>query len=117
MNVLKTSLHQNGPCYIALPCYNYGTRFWKQGNSDNSLGGHAVTVVGYNKDGFILRNSWGDKWGDKGYCIYYYEDWGAHWEIWTVLDLKSRDIEEPILPKPKPTLFKIKDHCPSCIIS
>ena len=27
MNTLKTSLHQNGPCYIALPCYNYGARF------------------------------------------------------------------------------------------
>ena len=33
------------------------------------LGGHAVLLVGYNKTKkvFIVRNSWGDNWGDKGY--------------------------------------------------
>lgn len=36
------------------------------------LGGHAMAIVGYKKiDGklyFIVRNSWSDNWGDKGYC-------------------------------------------------
>lgn len=33
------------------------------------LGGHAVLLVGYNKTKkvFIVRNSWGTSWGDKGY--------------------------------------------------
>ena len=33
------------------------------------LGGHAVLLVGYDKTRkvFIVRNSWGDSWGDKGY--------------------------------------------------
>ena len=33
------------------------------------LGGHAVLLVGYNKAKkvFIVRNSWGTNWGDKGY--------------------------------------------------
>lgn len=31
-------------------------------------GGHAIAVVGYRTDGrFILRNSWGTGWGDKGF--------------------------------------------------
>lgn len=31
-------------------------------------GGHAVTLVGYRTDGrFIVRNSWGTGWGDKGF--------------------------------------------------
>jgi C1A family cysteine protease len=34
------------------------------------LGGHAVLAVGYDDaiQSFIVRNSWGPKWGDKGYC-------------------------------------------------
>lgn len=29
--------------------------------------GHAVTIVGYDENGFIFKNSWGESWGDKGY--------------------------------------------------
>jgi C1A family cysteine protease len=39
---------------------------------EQSLGGHAMCVVGYKrinrKDYMIVRNSWGDSWGDNGYC-------------------------------------------------
>jgi len=31
-------------------------------------GGHAVCIVGYNSQGFIVRNSWGENWGDKGFA-------------------------------------------------
>ena len=33
------------------------------------LGGHAVLLVGYDKDTevYIARNSWGPNWGDSGY--------------------------------------------------
>ncbi|HET9399029.1 MAG TPA: C1 family peptidase [Sphingomicrobium sp.] len=32
-------------------------------------GGHAVCLVGYKSDGtFIIRNSWGTGWGDKGFA-------------------------------------------------
>ena len=31
-------------------------------------GGHAIAVVGYLANGrFIIRNSWGTGWGDKGF--------------------------------------------------
>ena len=37
--------------------------------SEYSNGGHAVMAVGFDKkkEVFIVRNSWGIKWGDKGY--------------------------------------------------
>ena len=35
---------------------------------DTVRGGHAVCIVGYRADGrFIVRNSWGTGWGDKGF--------------------------------------------------
>ncbi|MDD1617233.1 MAG: hypothetical protein LUQ28_12285, partial [Methylococcaceae bacterium] len=40
-----------------------------------SHGGHAMLAVGYSdKDEvFIVRNSWGEGWGDKGYCYIPYD--------------------------------------------
>ena len=29
--------------------------------------GHAVALVGYTPDRFIVRNSWGTSWGDQGF--------------------------------------------------
>ena len=39
------------------------------GSDEAVLGGHAVLAVGYDaaKAKFIVRNSWGPGWGDKGY--------------------------------------------------
>ena len=36
----------------------------------SSHGGHSMCAVGYSDSEkvFIVRNSWGDQWGDKGYC-------------------------------------------------
>jgi C1A family cysteine protease len=31
-------------------------------------GGHAVALVGYDQNQFIVRNSWGTPWGDKDFA-------------------------------------------------
>ena len=36
--------------------------------SNKTRGGHAIALVGYTPDRFIVRNSWGTSWGDKGYA-------------------------------------------------
>ena len=92
--ILKESLYKNGPCLITFPVYNYGPEFWiKQNNNIDMIGGHAVTIIGYNETGFIIRNSWGTNWANNGYSIYKYIDWGKHWEIWTTIDDKSNYLE------------------------
>jgi C1A family cysteine protease len=45
------------------------------GDNESVLGGHAITLVGYDDDKklFTFRNSWGESWGDKGYGYIPYE--------------------------------------------
>ncbi|MCY7390503.1 MAG: C1 family peptidase, partial [Leptolyngbyaceae cyanobacterium CAN_BIN12] len=42
---------------------------------DNHDGGHAMLCVGYSDpdEVFIVRNSWGEEWGDGGYCYIPYD--------------------------------------------
>ena len=129
---LKESLNKNGPCLITFPVYNYTRQLWKQNENDTFIGGHAMTVVGYLEDCFIIRNSWGPYWGDAGYCYYYFNDWNAHWEVWTTVD----HIESVPEPDPDPVSDLESDNdlsdveiisdddnhyhkkdCPKCIIS
>ena len=53
------------------------------------LGGHAVAAVGYNDTNqcFIVRNSWGAKWGKQGYCLMpyaYLTDPDLAADLWTI---------------------------------
>lgn len=84
MICLKQALILNGPCVGALPVYDSRvTEFWDSAYGDYE-GGHAVAIVGYNEDGFIIRNSWGMSYGDNGYSIIPYDDFNKFMEIWTI---------------------------------
>lgn len=86
---LKNSLVENGPALLGIPIYNYGQHMWKQINNESLKGGHAVAIVGWNNEGFILRNSWGTSWNGDGHTIFPYGHWGLQWEIWTTVDADS----------------------------
>ncbi len=44
-------------------------------HSDKMIGGHAFCIIGYNQDGFIVQNSWGESWGWNGFAVLRYSDW------------------------------------------
>ena len=53
-------------------------------HSDEPAGGHAFAMVGYNKEGFIIQNSWGPKWGYHGFAVMSYRDWVDNgFDAWT----------------------------------
>jgi hypothetical protein len=52
----------------------------RQGTAD---GGHAVAIVGYTAQGFIIQNSWGPTWGAGGFALLPYEDYLIHaTDVW-----------------------------------
>ncbi len=50
--------------------------------SETHTGGHAFAIVGYDQDGFLIQNSWGEKWGGfrgwPGIAHWNYRDWAAN---------------------------------------
>ena len=77
---LKDCLAQGYPIIFGFSVYeNFGSEAVARTGMMNmplgsQLGGHAVICVGYD-DGlsrFIVRNSWGEAWGDKGYFYMLY---------------------------------------------
>ncbi len=45
---------------------------------EGNTGGHAFALVGYDRKGFWLQNSWGSKWGHRGFAHLTYQDWLAN---------------------------------------
>ncbi|CAF3440069.1 unnamed protein product [Rotaria sp. Silwood2] len=62
-------------------------------------GSHAMLAVGYNDQSrtFIVRNSWGEDWGDKGYCYMPY-DYLTHqtycFDVWAIHELVNANFGE-----------------------
>lgn len=61
--------------------------------NEQELGGHAVLAVGYDdsQQRFIVRNSWGDKWGMAGYFTMpyaYLNDPNLSDDFWTIRVVK-----------------------------
>jgi C1A family cysteine protease len=60
---------------------------------EECYGGHAVLLVGYNDNLklFIVRNSWGDDWGDDGYFFMPYEYVLSSYcrDFWVLVNVES----------------------------
>jgi hypothetical protein len=78
---MKHCLAEGYPFAFGLQLFD---SFMREGNKgipmpnpeqEESQGGHAMLCVGYSdKDRvFVVRNSWGANWGDKGYCYIPYD--------------------------------------------
>ena len=84
MAVAKYAIMMFGPIVGGFPVYSGSNpEFWRKRGFFQ--GGHAVTLVGYTKTGFIIRNSWGTGWGTRGHVILPYEEFeSCCFEAWTI---------------------------------
>lgn len=80
INMFKNWLAQRGPILTCLDVDSSWDNLMKNGkdtmekymkNKDER--GHAVSIVGYTPTHFIIRNSWGPKWGNNGFGFASYE--------------------------------------------
>lgn len=84
-----SALRSNHPVVFGT---NINSAFRKVGSLDPisppdgvTIGGHAMLIVGYIAGkGFIIKNSWGAGWGDKGFCIMTQEylAWDGTRDLW-----------------------------------
>ena len=79
--------HQPGPVTVPLNYVESGNHrqitlpvIKRSGKADS---GHAVAIVGYTADGFVIQNSWGESWGMQGFALLPYEDYVLHaTDVW-----------------------------------
>lgn len=86
INDLKSAIIMNGPCVGALPVYSDDFDFWAKKPNTKLEGYHAISLVGYDKTGFVIRNSWGTNFGFDGYTHIQYEDFRQLLETWTIIN-------------------------------
>ena len=80
---LRTAIRVNGPCLGALNVYNSNNcNFW---DGEKLEGGHGISLIGWNNDDFIIRNSWGDKWCKGGNTLLPGNRFNLLKEMWTII--------------------------------
>jgi len=75
INQIKKNISEKGPIETGFSVYsdflNYKGGVYKRSGDSKMLGGHAVKIIGWGKDGeteyWIVANSWSETWGEKGY--------------------------------------------------
>ncbi|MCP4326955.1 MAG: C1 family peptidase [Alphaproteobacteria bacterium] len=79
LNQMHSALNEAGILYASASVHEG----WRQVDPESGripyrkrlIGGHAFAIVGYDETGFWVQNSWGPKWGLKGFCHIDYDDW------------------------------------------
>ncbi|CAF3895127.1 unnamed protein product [Rotaria sordida] len=106
INEMKSCLAQGFPIIIGLNLYSSFDKAMEKGIvpmpikeeiSRSKHGSHALLASGYSdkSQAFIVRNSWGEEWGDKGYCYVPYDymtNKGLCNDAWTVKKLAVDDM-------------------------
>lgn len=94
---LKKAIYINGAIIAGFTGSNQGwqTAYVRPPKPGEKTWGHAVLLIGYNKDYIIGQNSWGENWGDKG--LFYIPKDYLPFEAWVILT----DLPTEFLPSPQ----------------
>lgn len=111
---VKRALAQQEPVIIGMEIrqnfyqLNNASFWWPDLGNTNPAGGHAMTVVGYDDEvqAFLLFNSWGTNWGDKGYIRVKYENFAEYCKYAYIL---IGSLGQPITANNPKTLAPVRE--------
>jgi C1A family cysteine protease len=92
---MKTAIFQKGPLLVGVQVFTNFMNVSSEGIVPSPRGdlegGHALPILGYNRDGFIIKNSWSAFWGKDGYAVIPWDVWREiSWgEAWSIVDLTN----------------------------
>ena len=119
LDQVKAELAQGHPVVIGmLPDKTFhllrGRRVWRASSPVDPRGGHAVAVVGYSEHGryFKIVNSWGRRWGERGFGRIGYGAFLRRVKYGFAMRLAAKPA--PPKPKPPPVVAKIRLPAVSC---
>jgi cathepsin L len=104
-DILKNALCKYGPIIVgifatqALQNFTGSGAVFNENASSNDIN-HFVLLIGWDdtKQAWLIKNSWGDRWADKGYAwIHYGTNRIGAWSTWAQAPLKTAP--------PKPTVI------------
>lgn len=90
VDIIKRSISENKPVMIGMQCCHQSFlsvqgQVWQPQATDlenDPIGGHAITVIGYDDTkfggAFELMNSWGTSWGNNGFIWIPYDDFARY---------------------------------------
>lgn len=119
LDQVKAELAKGHPVVIGmLPDWAFhrlrGRRVWRASLPNDPRGGHAVTVVGYSERGryFKIVNSWGRRWGYRGFGRIGYATFRRRVKFGFAMRLAAKPA--PPEPKSPPVVAKIRLPAVSC---
>lgn len=72
-NEVKHSVRNNGMVLAVIPIYSMDfvndEGIFVQSPTFALSGYHSVAIYGWNEKGWLVQNSWGDRWGKNGRCV------------------------------------------------
>jgi cathepsin B len=76
---IKAEIFANGPVETGFTVYedfmSYSGGIYKH-TTGSQLGGHAVKIIGWGESYWVVANSWGPSWGEKGFFNIAFGDCG-----------------------------------------
>ncbi|HEY3314995.1 MAG TPA: C1 family peptidase [Bacillota bacterium] len=91
----KSALIQLGPVGLAIavyPCFEAGGKLIPAPKpTDQIKGYHAIMLIGWTREGWLIQNSWGEDWGDRGTAVLSYAY--PIQEMWAVTDFEATEPE------------------------